>query len=325
MNPTLRRWVDRWNAFWFPQTTATPLAVARIIAVTGQLFWFFPSLQPQLQRMERNPEFIMPELLIRALSSIVPDSFFTPPVFSQFYWVVVACGVLALIGLFTRASLFLFALGVWILVAHYYSYGDRHHTQAVFCIFLMVLAFGPSGRALSVDALLRRWRARRAGKALAQPEMVDTAIWPLKLGNALLGLTYLETGVSKLVFGGLRWMNGYTLQDHTFTDAIARNLPLGIWVAQQHTLAIFLSIFTIAFECLFFLSLFFPRAAPFFFIAGIGFQIGLYVTGGHPFFQHITMLVILLITLTPEYWRVRVGRALEPLRWRKPVQARQPL
>jgi hypothetical protein len=323
MTPTLRHWIDRWNAFWFPETTATPLAVARIIAVAGQLFWFFPSLQNQLRRMERNPEFIMPELLIRAISSVVPDSFFTPPVFTKFYWVVVAFGLLALIGLLTRFSLFLFAFGIWILVAHYYSYGDRHHTQAVFCIFLMALAFAPSGRSLSVDSLIRRWRAGRAGNELTRPEMVDTALWPIKLGHLLLALTYMETGVSKLVFGGLQWMNGYTLQDHTFTDAIARNLPLGIWLAQQHTLAIVLSVFTIAFESLFFLSLFLPRMAPFFFIAAIFFQIGLYFTGGHPFFQHLTLLLILLVTLTPEYWRVRLSRIWELLRWRKPAQPQE--
>lgn len=324
MNPTLRRWIDRWNAFWFPVTTTKPLAVARFIAVAGQLFWFLPPLEPQLHRMVQNPEFIRPELLIRSLAAVVPDSFFTPPVFTKFYWVVVAFGVLALIGLFTRMSLFFFALGIWILVAHYYSYGDRHHTQAVFCMFLMALAFAPSGRTLSVDWLVRRWRARRAGKALVEPEMVDTAMWPLKFGHLLLALTYMETGVSKLVFGGLRWMNGYTLQGHTFTDAIARNLPIGVWLAQQHTLAIFLSVFTIAFESLFFLSLFFPRIAPFFFIAGIFFQIGLYFTGGHPFFQHITLLFILLITLTPEYWRVRVSRAWELLSGRRRVQTQSP-
>jgi hypothetical protein len=324
MKPTLRRWIDRWNAFWFPETTTTPLAVARIIAVAGQLFWFFPPLENQLHRMERNPEFIRPELLIRAIASIVPDSFFTPPVFTQFYWVVVAFGVLALIGLFTRTSLFFFALGVWILVAHYYSYGDRHHTQAIFCMFLMALPFAPSGRALSVDSLIRRWRARRAGRQLAQPEMVDTAMWPLKFGLLLLAFTYLETGVAKLVFGGLRWMNGYTLQGHTFTDAIARDLPMGVWLAQQHTLSIFLSVFTIAFETLFFLTLFFPWVAPFFFIAGIFFKIGLYFTGGHPFFQHITLLFILLITLTPEYWRVRVSRAWELFSGRKRLQTQSP-
>lgn len=321
----MKRWIDRWNAFWFPESTTTPLAVARIIAVAGQLFVFFPSLDRQLQRMVRNPEFIKPELLIRAISSVVPQGFFTPPVFTTFYWIVVAVGVLALIGLFTRVSLFLFASGVWILVAHYYSYGDRHHSEAVFCMFLMALAFAPSGRSLSVDALIRRWRARRSGQPLDRPERVDTALWPMKFAHLLLAFTYLSTGATKLVFGGLRWMNGYTLQGHVFSDAINRNLPEGIWLAQQHNLAVLLSVFTLLFENLFFLSLFFPRIAPFFFIGGIFFHIGLHLTGGHGFFQHMTLLFILLVTLTPEYWRLEDSRFWENSSWRKPEQAPRPL
>jgi hypothetical protein len=319
------RWIERWNAYWFPESTTVRLGLARIIAVAGQLFWFFPSLEGHLYRMQRNPEFINPEMLIRALSAVVPDEFFTPPVFTVFYWGVVAAGVLALIGLFTRVSVFLFALGVWILVAHWYSYGDRHHPQAVFCMFLMALAFAPSGGSLSADAFIRRWRARRSGKTATESERVDTALWPLKFGHVLLSLTYFSTGASKLVFGGLQWMNGYTLQRYTFTDALHRDIPLGIWLSQQHTLAVLLSIFTILFETFFFISLFFPRLAPFFFIAGIFFQIGLYLTGGHDFFQHITLLFILLITLTPEYWRVRVSRLFAGVSLGRPERARQPL
>jgi hypothetical protein len=100
---------------------------------------------------------------------------------------------------------------------------------------------------------------------------------------------------------------------------------LGIWLGQQHTLAVFLSIFTILFETFFFVSLFFPRLAPFFFIVGIFFHIGLYLTGGHDFFQHITMLFILLVTLTPEYWRVRVSRLFEGFGSARREEVRQPL
>ena len=321
----MRRWIDRWNAYWFPESTTVPLALARIIAVAAQLFWFLPSLEEQIHRLQRNSEFIEPQLLIRAISAVVPGEFFSPPVFTTLYWITVGAGVLALIGLFTRVSLFVLALGIWIQIAHLYSYGDRHHTQAVFCLFLMALAFAPSGRSLSVDALIRRRHARRSGRTGAEPERLDTALWPLKFAHVLLAMTYFSTGASKLIFGGLQWMNGYTLQKYTFSDAMHREIPLGIWLAQQHTLAVFLSIFTILFETFFFLSLFFPRLAPFFFIAGIGFQTGLYLTGGHDFFQHITLLFILLITLTPEYWRVRVRRLVEGFRWGRQEQARQPL
>ena len=204
-------------------------------------------------------------------------------------------------GFFTRLSLFLFATGTWIFVAHLFSYGDRHHTEALFAIFLLLLVFAPSGERLSVDAALRR---RRTGEAGADTS--ELALWPLKLTHVLLGLTYFSAGMAKMVHSGPRWMNGYTLQGHTLTDALARGHPVGIWLAQQHTLAVLLSVFTIVFELFFWVSLVVPRRwVPWFFAVGLMFQVGLYVTGGYDFFQHIVLLALLLFFLYPEWWQGR--------------------
>jgi hypothetical protein len=231
------------------------------------------------------------------------DAFFNPSTFTILYWATFAAGLLALVGLFTRLSLFLFATGTWIFVAHLFSYGDRHHTEALFAIFLMLLAFAPSGERLSVDAALRR---RRTGKAEAATS--ELAIWPLKLMHVLLGLTYLSTGMAKVLHSGLRWMNGYTLQGHTLTDALSRGYPFGIWLAQQHTLAVLLSIFTIVFELFFWVSLVVPRRwVPAFLLVALMFQVGLFATGGYDFFQHMVLLVLLLLFLYPEWWHERLG------------------
>jgi hypothetical protein len=319
----VKKWIARWNAYWFPTTTTTALALTRIIAVAAQLFWFFPSLRYQLNLLEKNSEFIEPQLLIRAITAVVPrDLLFTPSGFSVFYWVTVIAGLAALVGLFTRTSLFVFALGSWILVAHAYSYADIHHTQAVYDIFLMALAFSPAGASLSLDAFIRRRRARTSGASAEAPRTTDTAMWPLKLAHVLLAMTYFSTGVTKLLAGGFRWMNGYTLQAYAFEDAIRRELPVGIWLGQHHTLCLLLSIFTILFE-----TFFFPRAAPFFFINGLFFQIGLYVAAGHPFFQHMVLLLLLLLFIAPPWWRAWLGKYLDPYlaRWRGQAQAPQPL
>ena len=318
MKITVKRWIDRWNAFWFPTTTTRNLAIARIIAVAAQLFWFFPSLNDQLDLLKNNSEFINPQLLIRGISAIVPrEVFFTPSAFTVLYWVTFAAGILALVGLFTRASLFVFALGIWILVAHLYSYADVHHEATVFAIFLLSLALSPSGESLSLDALLRRRRGR----------LVDTAMWPLKLAHVLLALTYFSTGISKVIVGGLQWINGYTLQDYVFTDAMARGFPLGIWLAQQHTVAILLSVFTVLFELFFFVSLILPWTAPFFFIGGLLFQIGLYATAGHDFFPHMVLLFLLLLFNTPEWWRAWLNKHLGAhlSLWRRQEPVQQPL
>jgi uncharacterized membrane protein YphA (DoxX/SURF4 family) len=299
----VRRWTDRWNAYWFPTTPTLHLAICRIVAVAAQLFWFFPGMEEQRNLLDMNSEFIEPQLLIRAIAAVVPrEAFFTPGAFTVLYWVTIAAGVAALVGLFTRTSLFVFALGIWILIAHLYSYGDRHHTQALFCIFLMLLALAPSGERLSVDALIRR-RRRHGSDASDASGMSDMAIWPLKVAHVLLAMTYFSAGMSKLLHSGLRWVNGYTLQGHTFGDALERGHPLGIWLAQQHDVAVVLSFLTILLEVFFFVSLFLPRLAPLFFLGALMFQVGLYLAAGYDFFQHMVLLTLLLFFLYPEWWR----------------------
>jgi hypothetical protein len=292
------------------------------------LLWFPPPLDEHLNLLEKNSEFVHPQILIRAISAVVPrDMFFTPAAFRVLYWVTVIAGIAALVGLFTRASLFVFALAIWIFVSHLYSYADVHHEAAVFSIFLMCLAFSPSGKSLSLDALMRRRRDRLAGGTTGVPATVDTAMWPLKLAHVLLAMTYFSTGITKMISGGFAWMNGYTLQGYVFSDAMARGFPLGIWLGQQHTIAILLSVFTVLFELFFFVSIILPWTAPFFFIGGLLFQVGLYLTGGHDFFPHMVLLFLLLLFITPEWWRVRLHKSFDLLlsRWRGQERVHQPL
>lgn len=308
----MKRWIGRWNAYWFPETTTLYLSISRIAIVATQLLWVPPLLRQHHNFLEKNSEFINPQLLISAIAALVPrDVFFTPSTFTVLYWITAAAGIGALVGLFTRTSLFVFALGNWIFIAHLYSYGDKHHPEAVFAIVLLALAFAPSGGSLSLDAFLRR-RARPSAEGSGK---VDTAMWPLKLAHVLLAVTYFSTGMSKLIAGGPAWMNGYTLQLYTFADATNRGIPLGIWLAQQHTLAIGMSVFTILLETFFFVSLIRPRTAPFIFTCAFFFQVGLLVTAGHKFFQHMVLLVLLLFFIHPEWWRTwwnRYGNRSSP-------------
>jgi hypothetical protein len=294
--PPLQRWAEWWNRYWFAPAPTVNLAMARILAVATQLFWVFPSLDEQLSRLQANSHFIRPQLLIRLVAAIFPrDAWFTPASITAIYWLTVAAGALALVGLFTRPAMLALALGVWFLVAHRFSYGDVHHSEAMFAFFIMSLALAPSGDDLSVDA----WRRRRAGRPPA--EMSPFARWPFALAHLLLAMVYFSTGITKLIFGGLQWVNGYTLQSRTLMDALARDIPLGIWFAQQHTLAILLSIGTVIFELGFCLSLFLPRWKTLFFAAALAFHVGLHLVGGHGFFGHMAVVLILLLCYDPPW------------------------
>jgi uncharacterized membrane protein YphA (DoxX/SURF4 family) len=299
----VKQWIERWNAYWFPTTSTVPLAICRILMVLAQLYWMTSNMGEQYTLLARNSAFIDPQLLIRAVTAIVPrDVLFTASGFHALYWITVVAGLLALIGLFTRASLFVFALANWIFIAHLYSYADIHHPEAVFQILLMLLAFAPSGDGLSIDALRRRRKAGAAGRTAVSLQS-DMAMWPLKTAHALMALTYFSTGLTKLVFGGFRWMNGYTLQAYLLGDGLRRDLPIGIWLAQHRTLCVLLSIGTVVFELSFAISLFRPRIAPLFFLGGLFFQIGLLVSAGHHFYPHIFVLLLLLFLLEPEWWQ----------------------
>ena len=295
----VRGWGDRWNAYWFPVTGTRDLALCRIIAVAAQLFWYFPSFHEQLNLVSKNSSFIDPQVFIRIIAAVVPRNLlFTPSAFAVIHAVTIAAGVAALIGLLTRVSLFVFALGIWFFIAHLYSYADVHHESALFLIFLLLLAFTPCDRHLSVDAILRRQRA--GGR---RDDRSDMAVWPLRLAHVLLAMTYFSAGASKLISGGLAWMNGYTLENYVFADAMTRGFPFGVWLAQHHTLSILLSVFTIVFELGFCVSLLLPRLAPLVFLTGIFFHIGLYAAAGHDFFPHMVLLFLCLMFLDPSWWR----------------------
>lgn len=317
----MKRLIAIWNAYWFPTTSTLNLAGARILAVAVQVFWLFPRLSDQINLVTNNAAFTDPQPLIRAIDAVVPHGMiFNPAAFTAIYWVSLAAGLSALVGFRTRTSLLLLALGNLFFVSHQYSYADVHHPEALFAIFLLALAFSPAGESLSVDALIRRRRTQAAGTT--PPETVsDTAIWPLKLAHVLLAMTYFSTGISKLLSGGLAWMNGYTLQNAIFSDAINRDIPIGIWLAHQHTLCVLLSVATIGFELFFFVSLLKPRVAPLFFAGGVLFHIGLFVTSGHPFFQHIVMNAMLLLFLDPERFPALVRNHIFPQAQRQPPPA----
>ena len=322
----LKRWVDRWNAYWYPTTSTLNLGLCRILAVAAQLFLFRPRLDYQIDLLEKNSAFIDPQPIIRAITAVVSrEVFFTRPVFTALYCLFVVAGIAALIGIFTRASLLFFALVNLILISHNYSYADVHHREALFAIFLTLLALSPAGESLSVDSLIRRRRERWVSGSMGVAGRADTAMWPLKLTHVLLAMTYFSTGITKLLSGGLRWINGYTLQIDLFSDAMARNRPLGIWLAGHHTLCVLLSVATILFELFFFVSLLLPRAAPFFFLSGMLFHTGLFITAGHPFFEHIFLNGLLLLFLDPEWFQTWLHKLDSRLsQWRGDGRAHQP-
>ena len=279
--------IERWNRWWFAESDGLDLAVCRILAAGSLLFVFLPFFMPSpsehIAHIERPGGFDHPQWMIRLLAALVPaDSSAWPHLVRGAFAIAIGAGVTTFIGLRTRTSAALLTLATWFLVSHDGSYGEIHHPEIVLSLFLLFLALSPSGRRLSIDALLR---GRTEGTT-------DRAVWPLKLTQVLLAWTYFSNAVAKLLYSGLEWMNGYTLQQSMLYSSLQWGRPLGYQLAQHHDLCVALSVATVAFELLFPLALFVPRSRPALLLAGAVFHLVLYFTMNIGFFQNVILYAV---------------------------------
>jgi uncharacterized membrane protein YphA (DoxX/SURF4 family) len=307
------RWLKRVHDHWFAPAPLEDLALVRITLVAMQLaLLLVPYLSVEVGACQGcNPDYqasltaihIREFLPIPALKVLLwpllgwgarPDA-----VLLHWVWIAtVAAGVLALVGLFTRPSLLMLAAGSTLLVAHAYSYRERHHPEALITIILWTLALAPSGARRSIDHLYSRLRHARGRERLEAappgPALSPHARWPLRLGQWLLVLMYLSAGISKLVNGGPRWLNGYTLAFYIGDNALERGSALGVWLAQHLLLLQIMSFGAVALELGFGGVLVWPRLVWLFVLAGAGLHTGIYVLQRAPFPQMIALYVVFI-------------------------------
>ena len=118
------------------------------------------------------------------------------------------------------------------------------------------------------------------------------ARWPLVTMQWLMAIVYLDAVMSKMVQGGLDWMNGYTLQHYLLWDGLRKENATAVWLAQQHHLAILLSCLTVMFEATFVLAVIRPRLRWFYIPLGSTLHAGMYVTMETPFFQFVALYCV---------------------------------
>lgn len=283
-------WSQAWLRFWFPTGTAVPLAVCRVLLVPAWLLFLAVTLDDYSVPLTYDPARI-DQALIRTVLLVVPVKVFHTEAFLRAVWLVAnAAGVLATVGLFTRSALLTLGLGYWVLVGHQWSYGELHHTEALYCIAFVLLALSPSGRCYSLDAWLGR-RGRHPER-WGPDAPTDTATWALRLMQCLLGLAYFSAGSAKLLDGGLYWMNGATLQQIVLTDYIRFGMPAGLWLVQSFWLCVAGAVVTIAVETFFFVAVFVKRARKYLLAAGVVLHLGIYFTMAAPFFTWMVLYVV---------------------------------
>lgn len=122
--------------------------------------------------------------------------------------VVLAVGMIV-VGFGTRPALFALAVMGLFVRAVEGSRGVFDHESSLTTQVLIVLAFAPGTNAISLEHLIRWWRAGRTDLLgyLTRPYRQ----WGVYLILGLLAITYTTSGLSKLRFSEFRWMDGETL------------------------------------------------------------------------------------------------------------------
>lgn len=285
------RLVDGWKSYWFRPAPLLDIASVRVIIVGYQLvFLFRHHVRGQLSNQTLLPDALydplaIVRLLLAPLNGAVRPS---EEALAIVFWATVAFGCLALVGLITNVTLSLFAIGNLFMQGFLYSFGDFHHGEGLVMISLVVLAMGPSGRLLSLDNLLRRWRESSHTRPSVSDELLNAesgfARWPLLLIGWVLALAYLSATYLKLRGAGLDWVNGHTLKYYLIRDGLRLNIDAALWLADQHWLTVTLSWFTLVFEGSFFLVLVFPVLALVYVPLGVALHMGIHVTMRATFF-----------------------------------------
>ncbi|MGL5083047.1 MAG: DCC1-like thiol-disulfide oxidoreductase family protein [Microcoleaceae cyanobacterium] len=326
LQATQNIWIQRWQEYWFAPSPLFDLAICRIVVVLFQVTYFFryETHAKVLDLSATSEELYDPLPPVRALTFFF--GFDNPPpneFLSLIFWVTLISGLSALVGLQTRLSLIIFAIGNLFIQSFLYSFGEHHHPQGLILITFFLLAFSPAGKVLSADDLIQRLRQNIRRRKFTAFSLVDEysefAKWSLRLVQCLLALAYLSAAVSKIAAGGLDWMNGYTLQFYLLADGFLWDRPLGIFLSQNHFLCVIFSWMAIIFEGTFFLVLIFPRLVWLYIPAGTSFHIGIYLAQWAPFFQFVTLYCVflpwaaLVKILSRRLWRYRTDQKPEVL------------
>jgi Vitamin K-dependent gamma-carboxylase len=308
-----------WRQYWFASAPCLDLAAVRIAAVFTQLFilFIFYDIPNYMEEMSNLPSDYY-EPLPTFLLLHVPLAWSTQPDLTlalAVWYVAGIAGVLALVGLFTNASMLVFAAASAYVHAFNYSFGDFHHPEAVMVVALGALAVSPCGRVLSVDWWLAR-RRRQDPQAQLDPVEVTSVFagWPIRLIQWFFVLMYLSAVWNKLGTSGLDWANGYTLQYYLAEDGLRWDSALGTYMAQHHIPVLLGQYVTLLFQATFALPVLFPKLRWLYVPLGLFFHITIYLTLTAPFFQWIALYAVFIPwSEALNLFRARFGDARRPV------------
>lgn len=234
----------------------------------------------------------------------------------------IAC-VAAVLGVLTRVSLAVVAVGFVVTYGVMSGWGFFNHTPAIGGQLVIALVVVPGSTAWSVDRLLLTWWRRRRGAVLSWRD----GLAPLvpRFGELLLllvvGSLYFASGFAKVRYDVGDWLDGSTLQFYLTGGASRGNMWIGpadtdfisayVYGAQPPGWLRRLATSTLLCAVLSWVTLVVELGAPFFLLAGgrwrvmwclgaIAFHTGIVLMMGISFWMWVVVdAVVALVVIVP--------------------------
>jgi len=231
--------VNRWSDYWFGCSSASNLAVCRILACSLFCIYFLFRREhwgyPQLKEVYWEATFLYYK--------------FDLPVFSSdTVWLIqlvcTVCLALAALGLLTRTSLTGATITATYLASLPHNFGKTYHFTICIPFILIALWAAPCSDALSFDRLIAKRKHR-------VPTAASGAYrWPVRFVWLLFAILFFAAGLSKLRHGGLAWMSDENMSNILRTVHYGSSPPLdwGLAIADVPWLSQSFAIATVCFE-----------------------------------------------------------------------------
>ncbi len=238
--------------FFTAKTHPVNLAVFRIMAFGLYLKWeptealLFSEFPKELLFVPEGLRWIIPYIPIDP--SIVN---LLVPLFKIFVF-------FAMVGFFSQFSAAMTALLAIYLFGIPQLYGKVTHYHHIIW-FWMILAASPCGHALSIDALIKRWKNRKDKIYVPLQESIIYAL-PIRFIWLLIGYIYFSAGFWKWRVGGLDWIFSNNLIYRLYFKWIEfPGWTPSFRIDHYPLVCQFLALGVIVFEISFIFLIFFPR------------------------------------------------------------------